>query len=112
MCGYVCVGVCVCVCVCECVCVCVCVCKNLRTMSETKTIKERKYWSKREKIENGSSFLHQIEPQAPLLVVPLSQKWPKQSQIIFSQHFDHYHLLDIIALCYHMQFQQNPMIFN
>ena len=56
--------------------------------------------------------LHQIEPQAPLLVVPLSQKWPKQSQIIFSQDFDHYHLLDIIALCYHMQFQQNPMIFN
>ena len=56
--------------------------------------------------------LHQIEPQAPLLVVPLSQKWPKQNQIIFSPHFDNYHLLDIIALCYNMQFQQNPMIFS
>ena len=30
----------------------------------------------------------------------------------FFQHFDHCHLLDIVALCYHMQFQQNPMIFN
>ena len=56
--------------------------------------------------------LHQIEPQAPLLVVPLSQKWPKQSQIIFSQHFDHYHLLDIIALSFHMQFQLGHMLFN
>ena len=26
--------------------------------------------------------LHQIEPQAPLLVVPLSQKWPKLTQIM------------------------------
>ena len=56
--------------------------------------------------------LYQIEPQGPLLVVPLRQKWPKQTQIIFSQHFDHYYLLYIIALCYHTQFQQNPMIFS
>ena len=64
---------------------------------------ERKRWRKDP---------HQIEPQTPLLVVPLSQKWPKQSQIIFSQHFEHYHLLEIIALCYHVQFQQNPIIFK
>ena len=112
--------------------------------------------------------LHQIEPQAPLLVVPLSQKRLKLTQIIFfsahwpfpsvrhhsplspnvtaakscgfnsrkwldtpflvqfgfirptfgptlrlnifSQHFEHYHQLQIVAL--YMQLQQNPMIYN
>ena len=54
--------------------------------------------------------LHQIDPQAPLLLVSLSQKWSKQNQFTFSHHFDHYHLLDIITPWYHMQFQHNRMI--
>ena len=56
--------------------------------------------------------LHQIEPQVPLLVVPLSQKWPKLTQINFSQYFDHYHQLDIIAVYHHMCWQQIRMVFT
>ena len=37
---------------------------------------------------------------------------PKLGLNIFSQHFDHYHLLDIFAFCDHMQFQQNAMVFD
>ena len=37
---------------------------------------------------------------------------PKLGLNIFSQHFDHYNLLDIFAFCDHMQFQQNDMVFD
>ena len=55
--------------------------------------------------------LRQIEPQAPLLVVTLVGLILHQKIRfhIFSYHFDHCHLLDIICLCYLMQIQQNPM---
>ena len=52
----------------------------------------------------------QIEPQAPPLVVPLDLQWPIVTLNIVSRHFDHYHLLDTIVLCYPMQYWQIPMI--
>ena len=66
---------------------------------------------KRDTKKGSILALRQIEPQAPLLVVTLvgTILHQKMRFHIFSYHFDHCHLLDIICLCYHMQIQQNPM---
>ena len=46
--------------------------------------------------------------------MPLGPQWNalKKMLDIISWHFDHCHKLDIVALCYHTQFQQNCMKFE
>ena len=47
--------------------------------------------------------LHKMT-KTPILETNSEIKCPKESPNIFSQHFDHYNLIDTISLYYHMQY--------
>ena len=86
-----CVSVCVCVCACVCVRECVWVKKYAKRM---KLIKQ--------KITNRGIFkaLHQIEPQAPLLVVTFSPKWLTVSERSTSNSYPSFISTHPFNICY------------